>query len=93
LAASTSGLADLGFYPDGQIEGKLIDWQFLVEAAIHGSEPTRFSFVDAVIAFSRLPDLEQMMRAIATYPVHEQAAKMRSFGGQVAIWSGYGQML
>jgi hypothetical protein len=85
----TSDLADLGFNGDGQIEGKLLDWQYLAEAAERGSEPTRFSFVDSLIAYSRLPDLEAMMRAITAYPIHEQQTKIRSFAGQVAVWSGY----
>src|SRR5258708_14934983 len=87
----TSDLADLGWRRGGQIEGKLLDWQFLGEAAQRGSEPTRFSFVDAIVDFSRLPDLEAMLRAITTYPVAEQQAKIRSLGGQIANWSGYGQ--
>ena len=85
----TSDLNDLTLQPEGQIEGKLLDWQFLVEAAERGSEPTRFSFVEAIVGFSRLPDLEAMLRAIATYPIHEQQAKILSFGGQVATWSWY----
>jgi len=86
---STSDLADLGLHGDGEIEGKLLDWQYLLEAAERGSEPTRFSFVEAFIAFSRLPDLEGLLRAIATYPVHEQPAKILSFGGQIGLWSWY----
>lgn len=38
---------------------------------------------------ARQTDHFTMMRVIATYPVHEQQAKIRSFGGQVAIWSWY----
>ena len=85
----TSDLADLSLHSEGQVEGKLFDWQFLVDAAERGSEPTRFSFVDAFIAYSHLPELAALLRAIATYPVHEQRAKIRSFGGQVALWSWY----
>ena len=85
----TSNLADLGLDPAGTLEGKLLNWQFLLNAAERGSEPTRFSFVEAVVAYSHLPELEAQMQAITAYPTQEQPAKILSFGGQVANWSGY----
>src|SRR5262249_47917965 len=74
----TADLADLGLAPGSELEGKVFNWQFLAEAAERGSEPTRFSFVEAITTYSKLPRLADTMRAITTYPARERDAKIKS---------------
>jgi hypothetical protein len=69
----------------GYVDGKYLNLQFLLDAAECGSEPTRWSFKDAIIAYSDIPNLDALVARIATYPVGEQAAKIRSFFGQFFI--------
>jgi len=42
---------EIADYPGGYVEGKVIDRQFLVDAADHGSEPARAAFKGAFIAY------------------------------------------
>lgn len=76
---------DLSTYEGGFVDGKYLNVQFLLDAADHGSEPTRWSFRDAIVAYSTIPDLDQLLERIAQYPVHEQETKIRSFYGQLFI--------
>lgn len=70
----------------GYVDGKYLNVQFLRDAAERGSEPTRWSFKNAIIAFSDIPDLEGLIHKIVQYPLAEQAEKIRSFYGQLLIW-------
>lgn len=81
--------ADLSTYEGGYVDGKFLDYQFLLDAAERGSEPTRWSFKNAIIAFSDIPDLESLIRRIAQYPDHEQAEKIRSFYGQFILMNWF----
>jgi hypothetical protein len=80
---------DLSTYEGGYVDGKFLDYHFLLTAAARGGEPTRWSFVNAIIAFSDIPDLESLVRRIATYPIHEQQARIRGFYGQFGITNWY----
>jgi hypothetical protein len=76
---------DLSTYAGGFVDGKYLNYQFLLDAAEHGSEPTRWSFKNTIIAYSTIPDLETLVNRIAQYPLAEQDAKIRSFFGQLFI--------
>jgi len=69
----------LADFPGGYTEGKVIDRQFLVDAADHGSEPARAAFKGAFIAYSRIPDLSDLIARIPVYPERERAEKIRAF--------------
>jgi predicted nucleotidyltransferase len=76
-------------YPGGYIDGKIIDLAFLLEAADHGSEPTRSSFSKAFIAFSHIPDLEQLIARIPVYQEQERDEKILSFYSQIMLFCNY----
>lgn len=76
-------------YPGGYIDGKIINRQFLLDAADHGSEPTRAAYVGAYPAYSHIPDLKEILARIPVYPEHEREAKMRSFFAQVLLQGNY----
>lgn len=87
---------DLGYldfetahYPGGYVDGKVIDVAFLREVADHGSEPARAAFLDAIVAWSRIPDLDALLAPIAVYPEHERAAKMHAFASHMALLHWY----
>ncbi len=72
-------------YPDGYIDGKYIDHQFILDCADHGSEPARWAFTGAFVAYSHIPGLEELVKSIPVYPEHQQADKIKSFYSQVAV--------
>jgi hypothetical protein len=72
-------------YPGGYIDGKVIDEQFLHDCADHGSEPARWAFTGAFVAYSRVPGLDEVIRRIPVYQDSEQQGKLQSFYSQVWI--------
>ena len=82
---------DLSTYDGGFVDGKFVDHAFLLDAANRGSEPTRWSFKNAIVAFSDIPDLQQTINTITQYPLADQQTKIRSFYGQFFIMSYFAQ--
>ncbi len=76
-------------YPGGYIDGKVVNLQFLEEAADHASEPTRYAYVGAYPAYSHIPGLDDLLKRIATYPEHEREKKMASFYSQILVLGRY----
>jgi predicted nucleotidyltransferase len=81
---------DLGYinteicdYPDGYVDGKIINEAFLHEVAQRGSEPARAAFINVQIAFSHLPHLNELLKQIPVYQEHEREQKMRAFYCQI----------
>ena len=48
-------------YQGGYIDGKVINLNFLKTVAERGSEPARETFKDAYIAYSKIPELEEIL--------------------------------
>jgi hypothetical protein len=82
-------LPDLCDYPHGYVDAKVVDKQFLLDAADHGSEPARFAFRDAFVAYSRIPGLEEVVQRIPVYPEHERVAKLKAFYSHVVLYAQY----
>jgi hypothetical protein len=76
-------------YPGGYMDGKIVDMQFLRDAADHGSDAMRAAFVGAWIACSRIPELEEVFNRIPIYPEREHQERIRSFYAQVEAWRWY----
>lgn len=76
-------IKDVCDVPGVYVDGKVVDLQFLKDCAERGSEPARFAFVDAFIAYSRIPELEEILKRIPVYQEHERAEKIRGFFAQV----------
>ena len=69
------------FYEDGDLglDGKAISRAFVAEVAERGSEPARWAFTDAIVAFAREPGLEELVRSAGRYPEAERDEKLRNF--------------
>jgi hypothetical protein len=80
---------DFTDYPDGYVDGKIIDRAFLREAADHGSEPARAAFDSAFITFSRDPEIVDLLQRIPVYPEAEHRAKIQSFYAQVQAFQWF----
>jgi len=68
-----SAVAD---YPGGYVDGHVVDRQFLVDVADHGSEPARAAFRGAFVPYARIPDLEALLARIPVYPERERQEKI-----------------
>lgn len=75
--------------PPTYTDGKVIDLHFLRDVADHGSEPARAAFLDAFIGYSRIPEVETLLKQIPVYQVHEQKEKIISFYSQVIVHQWY----
>jgi hypothetical protein len=76
-------------YPEGQAGGTIVDSAFLVEVAARGPEPARFAFTDALLAYSRLPGLEDLLARIPMYPQAERHDKLVGFASQLPVHLAY----
>ena len=76
-------------YPEGYVDGKIIDEAFLHDVAERGSEPARAAFINVEIAFSHLPQLDELLKQIPVYQEQEREQKMRSFYCQVQAQRWY----
>lgn len=70
---------DLTDYPNGFVDGKIIDQEYLYKVRDFGNEPTRAAFDGAIIGFSRIANLDQVIHKITEYPEEERLKKIKSF--------------
>ncbi len=80
---------DLCAYPDGHAGAGLVRLQFVHDVAMRGAEPARFAFIGTIIAFSRIPHLDQLIARIPRYPEHQRTEKMMSFVSQLPVHLSY----
>jgi hypothetical protein len=59
--------------------------QFLLDVADHGSEPACMAFAGAFLAYSRVPELANLLKRIPVYSLHEQVEKTRAFYSQIML--------
>lgn len=78
-------------FEGGYLDGKVISLGFIDEVTANGSEPARWAFEDAFVAFSRVEGLPERIAAAAAYPVHEREEKLRDFAGHVMLMEWFMQ--
>jgi hypothetical protein len=74
---------DFTDYPGGYSDGKLMDMAFLRDVAEKGSDPARYAFQDAVVAFSKNPKIDELVKLIPVFPESERQSRIESFFAQV----------
>lgn len=70
---------DLSDYAGGYVDGKIISVSFLEKLAQSGNEPSRAAFNGAFLAYSRIPELDAIIKQIPVYPEAERDKRMRAF--------------
>lgn len=80
-AAKDYYFGNTGAFEDDEIEidGKIINMQFLQDAAEKGNEPTRESFRDAKVLFDHTAKLDGLVTKILEYPEAERITKLKRF--------------
>jgi hypothetical protein len=81
-----NGIAD---YSGGYLDAKFVDEAFLRDAAHHGSEPTRNSFVAAFPLLSHLQDLHVLLDRVGRYPEELRQERIESFWAQLFLVRHY----
>jgi hypothetical protein len=81
--ALTYYTTDLCDYPGGYVDGKIVNVAFLEEVADRGSEPARSAFENVIVSYSRVPQLDDLLRRITAYPEATHTAKIQSFHAQL----------
>ncbi|MEX3018576.1 nucleotidyltransferase domain-containing protein [Kluyvera sp. STS39-E] len=74
-------------YPGGYVEGKYISESFIKAVAEKGSEPARFAFKDAILLYSALDNINDLISAAAAYPLEGKADKIEKFNAQFEGWN------
>jgi len=77
-----AGLAD---YDGGYADVKLVSRAFLAEVAERGSEPARWEFADAFVAWSRVDGIEAALAAASAYPEDQRDAKVNDFTAHAVL--------
>ena len=80
---------DLCTYPNGYVDGKYLGQSQVRSIAARGSEPARFAFKDAQVLFSRIADLDALVREIARYPAAGKEERVQRFYAQFETWHWY----
>lgn len=70
---------DLCDYEGGYVDGKIINLQYLEQAAARGNEPTRAAFEGALVPWSDIPELEALLQRIHVYPEAGHEERMKAF--------------
>jgi predicted nucleotidyltransferase len=76
-------------YPGSYIDVKLASPVYLETAAERADDPTRASFIDARVAWSRLPGIEETLARITTLPDDVWRERVRSHLSQAQLYGGY----
>ncbi len=66
-------------YPNGYFDGKIVNLQFIKMLAERGPEPARDALNGAFIAFSKILELEEIVKKIPVYQKDEQSEKIKTF--------------
>jgi predicted nucleotidyltransferase len=71
------------------IDGKYISREFIRTVGTRGNEATRYSFSGAFTTYSRVDDIESLIRKAQEYPKDLKIGKMNRFYGQFKAWNYY----
>jgi hypothetical protein len=71
------------------IDGKYASPSFIERVASGGSEPARFAFKDAIVAWSRMEGLEGIVERAQRYPIESKESNLASFCAQLEAWAWY----
>jgi len=76
-------------YEAGYIDGKYVSVEMMRQVAEKGSEPARFAYEGALIAYSQISGLTELLASISRYPVERKRENIRSFYAQFEAWKWY----
>ena len=82
-------LWDICTYKHGYVDCKVVDIKLLTKIALHDSDPARYAFKEYKILFSRLHNLDEILKEITTFPGEKKAERQKRFAAQLLDWKWY----
>ncbi len=76
-------------YEEGYVDGKYVSVDYIKGVANDGYEPGKYAFNNAYIAYSKIPDLEELIKQAAKYPIKYKEARMKWFYAKFHEWYWY----
>lgn len=76
-------------YEEGYIDGKYVSVDFMEKVAMIGSEPARFAFDGAVILYSKIEGLKELLEKITKYPIQKKEENIERFFAQLEGWKWF----
>ncbi|MFE5318220.1 nucleotidyltransferase domain-containing protein [Paenibacillus sp. NPDC056579] len=73
-------------YDGGYVDGKYTSISYIKKVAESGSEPARFAFKDAIVSYSEIIGLEELVQAASRYPIERKNETMEKFHAQFEGW-------
>ncbi|MCK1994743.1 nucleotidyltransferase domain-containing protein [Peribacillus muralis] len=73
-------------YKEGYIDGKYTCLSYIRKVAESGSEPARYAFKDAFVTYSKIPELEDLIKKASRYPNDKKMENLEKFHAQFEAW-------
>ncbi|MZQ80840.1 hypothetical protein GQF01_01635 [Paenibacillus sp. 5J-6] len=73
-------------YTGGYVDGKYTSVSYIKKVAEFGSEPARFAFKDAIVSYSEIVGLEELVQSASCYPIERKNETMEKFHAQFEGW-------
>lgn len=73
-------------YDGGYVDGKYTSVSYIKKVAESGSEPARFAFKDAIVTYSEISGLEELVQAASRYPIERKNENMEKLHAQFEGW-------
>ncbi|OCT17248.1 hypothetical protein A8709_27335 [Paenibacillus pectinilyticus] len=73
-------------YDGGYVDGKYTSVSYIKKVAESGSEPARFAFKDAIVSYSEINGLEELVKAASRYPIERKNEVLEKFHAQFEGW-------
>lgn len=73
-------------YDGGYVDGKYTSAAYIRKVAESGNEPARFAYKDAIVTYSEIPGLEELVANAARYPAERKQESLEKFYAQFECW-------
>ncbi|WP_028591754.1 nucleotidyltransferase domain-containing protein [Paenibacillus massiliensis] len=73
-------------YEGGYVDGKYTSISYIRQVAESGSEPARFAYRDAIVTYSEVDGLEELVAAASQYPKARKEEMIEKFYAQFEGW-------
>lgn len=82
-------LHDICSYPNGYIDCKVVDINFLKKIAKQGSDAIRYAFKNNTVLYSKIENIQSLLDNITRYPIEQVAERRKRFASQLLAWKWY----
>lgn len=80
---------DICEYPNGYIDCKIADVNFLEKIAKQGSDAIRYAFKNNTVLHSKIENIQILLNNVARYPTEQVDERRKRFASQLLAWKWY----